>query len=137
MTAGTVATDSGLRVEITATGDDTALAGIQRLVVDAQNSSSRAQRIADRAAALLFWFALVSAALTALVWTLVGDPDAAVVRSITVLVIACPHALGLAIRWSSRSPRSALPGAVCSSRTAWRSRACAPSTPCCSTRRAR
>ncbi len=97
VTAGTVATDSGLRVEITATGDDTALAGIQRLVVDAQNSSSRAQRIADRAAALLFWFALVSAALTALVWTLVGDPDAAVVRSITVLVIACPHALGLAI----------------------------------------
>ncbi|MGH8953522.1 MAG: heavy metal translocating P-type ATPase [Microbacterium sp.] len=97
VTAGTVATDSGLRVEITATGDDTALAGIQRLVTDAQNSSSRAQRIADRAAALLFWFALLSAALTALVWTVVGDPDAAVVRSITVLVIACPHALGLAI----------------------------------------
>ncbi|MGK3949081.1 heavy metal translocating P-type ATPase [Microbacterium sp. K2] len=97
VTAGTVATDSGLRVEVTATGDDTALAGIQRLVVDAQNSSSRAQRIADRAAALLFWFALIAAAVTALVWTLVGDPDAAVVRSITVLVIACPHALGLAI----------------------------------------
>jgi Cu2+-exporting ATPase len=97
VTAGTVATDSGLRVEITATGDDTALAGIQRLVTEAQNSSSRAQRIADRAAALLFWFALLSAALTAVVWTLVGNPDAAVVRSITVLVIACPHALGLAI----------------------------------------
>ncbi|MCE0510014.1 cadmium-translocating P-type ATPase [Microbacterium sp. KKR3/1] len=97
VTAGTVATDSGLRVEITATGDDTALAGIQRLVTEAQNSSSRAQRIADRAAALLFWFALLSAALTAVVWTVVGNPDAAVVRSITVLVIACPHALGLAI----------------------------------------
>lgn len=97
VTAGTVATDSGLRVEITATGDDTALAGIQRLVTEAQNSSSRAQRIADRAAGLLFWFALLSAALTAAVWTLVGNPDAAVVRSITVLVIACPHALGLAI----------------------------------------
>ncbi|MFK3678005.1 heavy metal translocating P-type ATPase [Microbacterium sp. NPDC090218] len=97
VTAGTVATDSGLRVEITATGDDTALAGIQRLVTEAQNSSSRAQRIADRAAALLFWFALLSAALTAVVWTSVGNPDAAVVRSITVLVIACPHALGLAI----------------------------------------
>lgn len=97
VTAGTVATDSGLRVEITATGDDTALAGIQRLVTEAQNSSSRAQRIADRAAALLFWFALISAAVTAVVWTLVGNPDAAVVRSITVLVIACPHALGLAI----------------------------------------
>ncbi|MEJ1921920.1 heavy metal translocating P-type ATPase [Microbacterium sp. KHB019] len=95
--AGTVATDSGLRVEITAIGDDTALAGIQRLVTEAQNSSSRAQRIADRAAALLFWFALAAAAITALVWTLIGMPDQAVVRTITVLVIACPHALGLAI----------------------------------------
>ncbi len=97
VTAGTVATDSGLRVEITATGDDTALAGIRRLVSDAQNSSSRAQRIADRAAALLFWFALGAAVVTALVWTLIGMPDEAVVRTITVLVIACPHALGLAI----------------------------------------
>ncbi|WP_198934392.1 heavy metal translocating P-type ATPase (plasmid) [Glutamicibacter sp. FR1] len=97
VTAGTVATDSGLRVEITATGDDTALAGINRLVAEAQNSSSRAQRIADKAAALLFWFALGAAVITALVWTLTGEPDAAVVRSITVLVIACPHALGLAI----------------------------------------
>ncbi len=97
VTAGTVATDSGLRVEITAIGDDTALAGINRLVAEAQNSSSRAQRIADRAAALLFWFALCAAIVTAIVWTLTGNPDAAVVRSITVLVIACPHALGLAI----------------------------------------
>ncbi len=95
--AGTVATDSGVRVEITATGDDTTLAGINRLVTEAQNSSSRAQRIADRAAALLFWFALGSAVITAIVWTFTGDPDSAVVRSITVLVIACPHALGLAI----------------------------------------
>ncbi|MFF7292743.1 heavy metal translocating P-type ATPase [Microbacterium sp. NPDC008134] len=97
VTAGTVATDSGIRVEITAVGDDTALAGIRRLVEDAQNSSSRAQRLADRAAALLFWFALISAAATAAAWSAVGDVDAAVVRSITVLVIACPHALGLAI----------------------------------------
>ena len=97
VTAGTVATDSGLRVEITAAGDDTTLAGIQRLVTEAQSSSSRAQRIADKAAALLFWFALIAAAVTAVVWTLVGNPDEAVVRSITVLVIACPHALGLAI----------------------------------------
>ncbi|HEY5877416.1 MAG TPA: heavy metal translocating P-type ATPase [Nakamurella sp.] len=97
VTAGTVATDSGLRVRITAAGDDTTLAGIQRLVTAAQNSSSRAQRIADRAAALLFWFALVAAVITAIVWTVVGDPDSAVVRTITVLVIACPHALGLAI----------------------------------------
>lgn len=95
--AGTVATDSGLRVEVTAVGDGTALAGIQRLVAEAQASSSRAQRIADRAAAWLFWFALGAAAITALVWTLIGMPDEAVVRTITVLVIACPHALGLAI----------------------------------------
>ena len=95
--AGTVATDSGLRVEVTATGDDTSLAGIQRLVTDAQGSSSRAQRIADTAAAWLFWFALGAAVVTALVWTLLGMPDDAVVRTITVLVIACPHALGLAI----------------------------------------
>lgn len=97
VTAGTVATDSGLRVEITATGEDTALAGIQRLVTEAQNSSSRAQRLADRAAGWLFWFALVTAAITAAAWTIVGNPDASVVRAITVLVIACPHALGLAI----------------------------------------
>lgn len=97
VTAGTVATDSGLRVEVTATGDDTTLAGIQRLVTQAQNSTSRAQRIADRAAGWLFWFALAAAAITAIVWTLVGNPDAAVIRTITVLVIACPHALGLAI----------------------------------------
>lgn len=95
--AGTVATDSGLRVEVTATGDDTALAGIQKLVTDAQASSSRAQRIADTAAAWLFWFALGAAAITALVWSVQGLPDSAVVRTITVLVIACPHALGLAI----------------------------------------
>ncbi|WP_221936902.1 heavy metal translocating P-type ATPase [Mycolicibacterium sp. 018/SC-01/001] len=97
VTAGTVATDSGLRVEVTAIGDDTALAGIQRLVSDAQNSSSRAQRLADRAAGWLFWFALSTAAVTAVAWSIAGDPDAAVVRAITVLVIACPHALGLAI----------------------------------------
>lgn len=95
--AGTVATDSGLRVEITAVGADTALAGIQRLVAEAQASSSRAQRIADRAAAWLFWFALGAAAITAVVWSAVGLPDDAVIRTITVLVIACPHALGLAI----------------------------------------
>ncbi|MET3920563.1 Cu2+-exporting ATPase [Arthrobacter sp. UYEF20] len=95
--AGTVATDSGLRIEITAVGEDTALAGIQRLVTDAQNSSSRAQRLADTAAAWLFWFALGAGVITAIVWTMVGLPDLGVVRTITVLVIACPHALGLAI----------------------------------------
>nr|WP_237049230.1 heavy metal translocating P-type ATPase [Microbacterium paludicola] len=95
--AGTVATDSGVRVEIAAIGEDTALAGIRRLVTEAQSSSSRAQRLADKAAGWLFWFALGAAAITAIVWTAVGMPDAAVVRTITVLVIACPHALGLAI----------------------------------------
>ncbi|MGE2726339.1 heavy metal translocating P-type ATPase [Mycolicibacterium pulveris] len=95
--AGTVATDSGLRIEVTAVGDDTALAGIQRLVTEAQNSSSRAQRIADVAAGWLFWFALGAAAITAVVWGFVGVPQQSVIRTITVLVIACPHALGLAI----------------------------------------
>ncbi|KQU07197.1 ATPase [Rhodococcus sp. Leaf7] len=95
--AGTVATDSGIRVRVSAIGEDTTLAGIRRLVSDAQNSTSRAQRIADIAAAWLFWFALGAAVLTAAAWTLLGSPDDAVVRTITVLVIACPHALGLAI----------------------------------------
>ena len=95
--AGTVATDSGLRVKVTAIGEDTALAGIGRLVADAQNSTSRAQRIADIAAGWLFWFALGAAVTTAAAWTLLGMPDGAVIRTITVLVIACPHALGLAI----------------------------------------
>ncbi|WP_309620013.1 heavy metal translocating P-type ATPase [Salinibacterium sp.] len=95
--AGTVATDMALRVEVTAVGADTALAGIQRLVAEAQNSSSPAQRIADRAASWLFWFALGAGVITAIVWTLVGSPNDAIVRTITVLVIACPHALGLAI----------------------------------------
>ncbi|GAA2110055.1 heavy metal translocating P-type ATPase [Microlunatus panaciterrae] len=95
--AGTVSTDSALRVRVTAVGDATALAGIQRLVAQAQSSSSRAQRLADRAAAWLFWYALVAAAVTLTVWLLVGSPESALIRTITVLVIACPHALGLAI----------------------------------------
>src|SRR5690625_4055559 len=95
--AGTVATDSGLRVQVTPVGEQTTLAGIQRLVSEAQSSSSRAQRLADRAAGWLFWYALGAAAITALVWGLLGVPEAAVVRTATVLVIACPHALGLAI----------------------------------------
>lgn len=95
--AGTVATDNTVRVRVEATGGDTALAGIQRMVADAQESSSRAQALADRAAALLFWFALISALITAVVWTTIGSTDDAVVRTVTVLVIACPHALGLAI----------------------------------------
>ncbi|MGQ0520355.1 MAG: copper-translocating P-type ATPase [Actinomycetota bacterium] len=95
--AGTVSTDSALRVRVDAVGKDTALAGIQRLVAQAQESRSRAQVLADRAAALLFYVATAAAAVTAAVWLTVGDADDAVVRVVTVLVISCPHALGLAI----------------------------------------
>ncbi|HEY4570824.1 MAG TPA: heavy metal translocating P-type ATPase, partial [Kribbella sp.] len=95
--AGTVATDNALRVRVTAVGDDTALAGIQRLVAEAQASSSRAQALADRAAAFLFYFASIAGLITFVVWALLGQLDEAVTRTVTVLVIACPHALGLAI----------------------------------------
>jgi Cu2+-exporting ATPase len=82
---------------VTAVGEETALAGIQRLVAEAQASRSRTQAIADRAAALLFYVAVVAAAATFVAWAALGDPDAAVIRTVTVLVISCPHALGLAI----------------------------------------
>ncbi|MGH8958992.1 MAG: copper-translocating P-type ATPase [Acidimicrobiia bacterium] len=95
--AGTVATDNSIRVRVAAVGDDTALAGIQRLVAQAQASSSRAQVLADRAAALLFYVAVGSALVTVIAWLIAAQPDQAVVRSVAVLVIACPHALGLAI----------------------------------------
>lgn len=95
--AGTVATDSAVRVKVEAVGDDTALAGIQRLVSQAQSSRSRAQVLADRAAAWLFYVAVASAIITVVVWLAVGRSDEAVVRTVAVLVIACPHALGLAI----------------------------------------
>ncbi|GAB3528253.1 copper-translocating P-type ATPase [Arthrobacter monumenti] len=95
--AGTVATDNTLRVRVTAIGEDTALAGIQRLVAEAQSSSSRAQALADRAAAFLFYFAAIAGVITFIAWSLLGSPDDAVIRTVTVLVIACPHALGLAI----------------------------------------
>ena len=95
--AGTVATDSAVRVEVEAVGDDTALAGIQRLVALAQDSKSRAQVLADRAAAILFYVAVAAAAVTVTAWMIADQPDQAVVRMVAVLVIACPHALGLAI----------------------------------------
>jgi Cu2+-exporting ATPase len=94
--AATIATDSAIRVRVEAVGDDTTLAGIQRLVDQAQQSRSRAQVLADRAAALLFYVATGAAAITFVVWTALGDVDEAVVRVVTVLVISCPHALGLA-----------------------------------------
>ncbi|MFZ0014234.1 MAG: heavy metal translocating P-type ATPase, partial [Acidimicrobiia bacterium] len=97
---GTVNSGNGaIRVEITAIGEDTALAGIMRLVSEARASKSPTQLFADRAAAFLFYAALLAAAATALAWTIVeGEVDQQVVaRVVTVLVIACPHALGLAI----------------------------------------
>ncbi|WP_245598555.1 heavy metal translocating P-type ATPase [Glycomyces arizonensis] len=95
--AGTVATDSAIRVRVDAVGDDTALAGIQRLVSQAQSSRGRGQALADRFAALLFYIAMGAGVITFAVWSLVGDLTSGVVRTVTVLVIACPHALGLAI----------------------------------------
>ena len=95
--AGTVATDSAIRVEVDAVGDDTALAGIQRLVAQAQDSKSRAQVLADRAAAILFYVAVAAAVITVVAWMIVDQPDQAIARTVAVLVIACPHALGLAI----------------------------------------
>src|SRR5690606_39175160 len=95
--ATSTASGGALRVRVDAVGDDTALAGIQRLVAAAQESRSRTQALADRAAALLFYVAVAVAAATALTWSLLGDADAAVTQSVTVLIIACPHALGLAI----------------------------------------
>ena len=95
--AGTVATDNTVRVRVTAVGENTALAGIQRLVAEAQASSSKAQALADRAAGFLFYFAAGAGIITFIVWTLLGSVPEAVTRTVTVLVIACPHALGLAI----------------------------------------
>ena len=97
--AGTVnAGDGALRIRVTAVGEATALSGIMRLVADAQRSRSRAQLLADRAAGWLFYIALAAAALTAAVWlAAVGWDQEVLVRVVTVLVIACPHALGLAV----------------------------------------
>jgi Cu2+-exporting ATPase len=95
--AGTVASRGSLRVRITAIGDQTALSGIMRLVATAQASSSRAQALADRAAAILFYVAVASGAITFIYWSISGDKEHAMIRTATVLIIACPHALGLAI----------------------------------------
>ncbi|MGB7981154.1 MAG: copper-translocating P-type ATPase [Candidatus Nanopelagicales bacterium] len=98
--AGTVNEGNGsLRVAVSAIGEDTALAGIMRLVSEAQASKSSTQLLADRAAALLFWAALASAGVTFAVWSIIegGVDQVTIARVVTVLVIACPHALGLAI----------------------------------------
>ena len=96
--AGTLNGDGSLRVKVTATGDETALAGIMRLVEQAQQSKSKTQVLADKAAGWLFYIALASAILTAIAWTIADTFNIDVLnRVVTVLVIACPHALGLAI----------------------------------------
>src|ERR1700756_4238092 len=95
--AGTVAVGGSLRVQVKGVGEQTALSGVMRLVAAAQASGSRAQALADRAATLLFYVALVSGVLTFGYWWLAGDSAHALTRTATVLIIACPHALGLAI----------------------------------------
>jgi len=96
--AGTVNGEGSLRIEVTGTGDQTRLSGIMRLVAEAQQSKSRAQALADRAARWLTVVAIVGAVVTIAIWKLLGAPiEFAVVRMVTVLVIACPHALGLAV----------------------------------------
>jgi Cu2+-exporting ATPase len=96
--AGTVNGSGSLHIEVTGTGESTALAGIMRLVAQAQHSRSRAQALADRAAFLLTIIAIVAAGVTLLGWSVTGQGASFVIeRVVTVLVIACPHALGLAI----------------------------------------
>ncbi|MBK5188103.1 MAG: HAD-IC family P-type ATPase, partial [Gemmatimonadaceae bacterium] len=96
--AATINGVGSLRIEVTATGDRTALARITRLVAQAQSSRSRAQALADRAAFALTLIAIGSAVATLIVWLALGaTPAFAIERVVTVLVIACPHALGLAI----------------------------------------
>ena len=99
MIAGTVNGEGSLRVRVTGTGERTALAGIMRLVEQAQTSRSRAQALADRAAFFLTLVAIASGVVTLVAWLVLrrGDPAFAVERMVTVLVIACPHALGLAV----------------------------------------
>jgi Cu2+-exporting ATPase len=95
--AGTVISGGSLRIKTTAVGEQTALSGIMRLVAAAQASASRTQALADKAAALLFYVALLSGIVTFIYWWLIGDQERALMRTATVLIIACPHALGLAI----------------------------------------
>jgi P-type Cu2+ transporter len=96
--AATINGQGSLRIEVTGTGGKTKLSGIMRLVADAQVSKSRAQHLADRAARILTGAALVAGVLTLVVWQFLGAPiDFSIIRVVTVLVIACPHALGLAV----------------------------------------
>src|SRR3990167_5736691 len=95
--AGTINQDGSLTVRVTKIGEDTALAGIMRLVAEAQASKSNVQVLADKAAFALTIVAISVGFLTFLVWLWLKDADFALERSVTVLIIACPHALGLAV----------------------------------------
>lgn len=97
--AGTINDTGSLTVQVTKTGDNTALAGIMKLVAEAQSSKSKTQVLADRAAYYLTFIAIGAAILTVLGWSLFSDRSVAFImeRVVTVLVIACPHALGLAV----------------------------------------
>ncbi|MFO7569370.1 MAG: heavy metal translocating P-type ATPase [Smithellaceae bacterium] len=96
--AATINGEGSLRVEVTGTGDNTKLSGIMRLVSEAQKSKSRAQHLADRAAQILTGVAILAAVLTLVIWQFLGAAiDFSIIRMVTVLVIACPHALGLAV----------------------------------------
>ncbi len=95
---GTINGDGSLRVKVTATGDETTLAGIMRLVEEAQKTKSKTQILADKAAGWLFYAAITVATLAGVAWTIsIGFGFEVIERVVTVLVIACPHALGLAI----------------------------------------
>jgi P-type Cu2+ transporter len=97
--AGSINGSGSLTIAVTSVGGDTALAGVMKMVADAQASKSGVQMLADRAASLLFYVALGAAVITLAVWWLIDPTDPAFIieRVVTVLVIACPHALGLAI----------------------------------------
>jgi len=94
---GAINGEGVLKVRIERVGEETYLAQVVKLVRQAQQSRSRTQDLANRAAGLLFYVALGVGILTSVVWILLGHPDFALERSVTVLVVACPHALGLAI----------------------------------------
>ena len=97
--AGTINASGSLTIKVTKTGDDTALSGIMKMVSDAQASKSRTQLLADTASKYLFYYAIIAAIITAIAWTFFGDADSNYIleRVVAVLIIACPHALGLAI----------------------------------------
>jgi Cu2+-exporting ATPase len=96
--AGTVNGSGALRIRVSRVGEETALAGIMRLVAEAQASKSRAQAIADRAAMVLTYVAIGAGLITMIAWLLADrGADFVAERAVTVVVIACPHALGLAV----------------------------------------